>query len=125
MERLYKPETYPWRTQYNAVNTPKDHEVNILPSKTIPDQSMPVIEIMKRYSQGLPLGGAKNPVYYGEEPGIPEDWEKWDLSERMAYKEENLERIKELQKKMQEEYEEARKPKDVSGPVPPQANAPA
>lgn len=109
MYKDYNKSVYPWRTNHNAWDTPKDHEVNPLPSKTIPDQSMPVIEILKRYSQGLPLGGSRNPVYYGDEPGIPPDWDTWDLSEKMAYKEENLERIKNLQKQMQEEYEESRK----------------
>lgn len=121
MNKEFQPSVYPWRTNHNAWDTPKDYEVNPLPSKTIPDQSMPVITILRRYSQGLPLGGNKNPVYYGDEPGIPADWDKWDLSEKMAYKEENLERIKNLQREMQKDYE-SKKPKG-DGPQSPAPSA--
>ena len=104
MQLPYRPTVYPWRTQYNSSNTPQDHEVNPLPSKTIPDQSMPVIEIMRRYANGQPLGGGlKNPIWYGDDSGIPDNWDTMDISEKMAFKEENLERIAQMRKELQEE----------------------
>lgn len=76
-------------------------ESSTKPSQTVPDQSMPIIEIMRRYASGLPLGGMKNPVYQGEESGIPPNWDKMDLSEKMDFKEQNLERINDMRQDLQ------------------------
>lgn len=55
------------------------------PSMAVPDQSMTVQEILKRYARGLPLGGAKVPTYEDEElEGMP-DVKHMDLAEREEY----------------------------------------
>lgn len=56
-------------------------EVFRRPSKTIPDQTMTVREIMERYAKGLPIDGAKVPVYDGEDVDMP-DLRTLDISER-------------------------------------------
>ena len=51
------------KTQYNKAEFKNDTEVNTLPSMTIPDQAMSIPEMIKRYASGLPLGGARVPMY--------------------------------------------------------------
>lgn len=74
------------KTQYTARFFPIQAEIFTHPSKTIPDQSMSVREIMDRYARGLPLDGEKVPVYHGEDELIP-DYDNMDLAERQAFKE--------------------------------------
>lgn len=54
-------------------------EVNVGPSVTIPDQTMSVQEIMKRYARGLTVMGQEG-VFNGDEQFIP-DLTRMDLSE--------------------------------------------
>lgn len=71
---------YAWMTKY----LPQEGEVNNQPSKTIPDQSMSIPELIKRYASGQPLGGYKIPLYEGEEDILQgTNWQKLDLSEKM------------------------------------------
>lgn len=50
------------------------------PSRTVPDQSMTITEIMQRFANGLPVDGQKVAMYEAEEmPNV----EKMDLSEKM------------------------------------------
>lgn len=42
---------------------PVSGEINDQPSKTIPDQSMTIQEILRRYASGLPMTGEKVPLY--------------------------------------------------------------
>ena len=60
-------------------------EINNLPSKTIPDQTLSIPELIKRYASGLPLGGAKVPIY-DEDPENDylngTNWKTLDLSEQ-------------------------------------------
>jgi hypothetical protein len=58
-----------------------DNEVITEPSQTIPDQTMSIRELVKRYASGLPLGGANNPIYEGED-GDGIDPRRLDLAER-------------------------------------------
>ncbi len=58
----------------------KDHEVNTLPSLTIPDQNMSIREIIERHTRGLPIN-AFTPVYEGEDYDLP-DPKTLDLTER-------------------------------------------
>lgn len=70
-----------WKTPWNAKLFPKQYEINDQPSKTIPDQTMSMQEIMRRFASGLPVQGAKVPVYMGEDDDMP-DLEHMDLAER-------------------------------------------
>lgn len=103
-----------FKTQYNAHLFPKNYEENNLPSATIPDQSLSVKDILQRYANGLPLGGAKVPVYNGEDY-IP-DLDRLDLAERAALIESNAQRILEMQKDLQRRRNP--KPKPVEQPAP-------
>ena len=78
-----------WKTQYNAHAYDKQYEKNSLPSLTIPDQTLSVKEIMDRFVRGLPVEGAKIPIYEGDESDLP-DLSRMDLTERH----ETIERIK-------------------------------
>jgi len=59
----------------------KDHEKEFGPSQTIPDQTMSIRELVRRYASGLPLGGNREPIYEGEE-GDGVDPRRLDLAER-------------------------------------------
>jgi hypothetical protein len=67
----------------------RDHEVNTLPSLTIPDQNMSIRQIIDNYTRGLPVNSF-NPIYDGEDYDLP-DPRTLDLVERH----EMAERIKE------------------------------
>lgn len=69
------------KTWLNA--EPTKGEVNRQPSMTIPDQTMSLREILQRFAQGLPVTGAKVPVY-DEENDLP-DIRTLDLAERDEY----------------------------------------
>lgn len=89
-----------WFNQYSKL-PPKDHgEVNTLPSLTIPEQSMTVMELMQRHSAGLPLTGHRIPIFEGEDT-MP-DLEKLDLSERYALMEKAQKEFNELKQKQLE-----------------------
>lgn len=78
-----------WKTAYNAHEFEKQYEINTMPSETIPDQTLSVKEIMDRFVRGLPVQGAKVPIYEGDESDLP-DLSRMDLTERH----ETIERIK-------------------------------
>lgn len=92
------------RTPYNHYEFPDNPEISNLPSETIPDQSMPVTEIMRRFSLGLPINGQKVPIYEGEEY-LP-DLSTMDLADRETILAENRETVRELQKKLKKEQRE-------------------
>lgn len=70
-----------WKTPWNAWQFPKKYEINDQPSMTIPDQTMSMQEILRRFASGLPIQGAKVPEYTGEDDDMP-DMEHMDLAER-------------------------------------------
>jgi hypothetical protein len=59
----------------------KKYEKNGQPSMTVPDQTMSIRELLRRYASGLPLGGSKEPIYEGED-GDGVDPRYLDLAER-------------------------------------------
>jgi hypothetical protein len=62
-------------------------ENNFQVSKTQPDQSMTVRELLMRNARGLPLSGNAHPLYQGDEEYFP-DLKKLDLSEIAALRDE-------------------------------------
>lgn len=70
-----------WKTPYNAIAFDNNYEVNTSPSLTIPDQSMSMSEIMRRFASGLPVHGERVPIYNGEDEDLP-DLEHMDLADR-------------------------------------------
>lgn len=49
---------------YDFATAPK--EANVLPSMTVPDQSLTVKDILFRFSKGLPLDNMERPLVYGD-----------------------------------------------------------
>lgn len=92
------------RHNWNGKEFPTDHEVNDLPSETVPDQSMSVKELLERYARGIPLtDSGRIPIWYTDEElkenreimNIP-DIEKLDISERYELIEMQKERVQEI-----------------------------
>ncbi len=98
-----------WQTPWDLDIVPG--EINDLPSETIPDQAMSMKEILIRYSRGLPMEGARIPVYNGEED-LP-DPRTMELTDRMDYTEYAKNEIKKLRND---------KKSDTTGPTPKQSN---
>jgi hypothetical protein len=59
--------TSQFKTNINGHTFAKTYEQNYEPSETIPDQTMSILEIMRRFASGLPLGGQRIPEYDGED----------------------------------------------------------
>lgn len=70
----------PVKTQYNAESFQAYYEVNVLPSQTVPDQTMSLRILLERHAKGLPVtGNNAEPLYYGDEQ-MP-DLNRMDISE--------------------------------------------
>jgi len=57
---------------------------NNLPSKTIPDQALPIKTMLDRHARGLPLVGNSTPPQYFGETHIP-DINRMDFADRETY----------------------------------------
>lgn len=93
-------------------------EKNSLPSMTIPGQAMSIKEIMRRFQSGLPIEGARVPMYYEDDNGNPmdiPDMKKLDLSERFDLIDENRDRINKLKSELENPA-----PAKVQKPAPPE-----
>lgn len=84
-------------------------EINDQPSLTVPDQTMSLRTIVERYTRGLPIDGAKVPIY-DEENDLP-DFRTLDLAERQEYAEQYAEELKHLAKKAKKAEEKVAKEK--------------
>jgi len=73
-----------WKTQHNATQFPKDYEKSQGKSLTIPDQSTSVSEMIARFTMGLPMNGARIPIWEGDDEVYP-DLNSMDLVERDEY----------------------------------------
>lgn len=87
-------------------------EVNTMPSETVPDQTLSIREIMVRYSRGLPIDGAKVPIWEGEENDLP-DPRTLDLAERQELAAEFEEEIRQI-KKAHSKKQTAKKDEDIT-----------
>lgn len=88
-----------------TINTPWNRrqpvgEINSLPSMTIPDQTMSIPEILRRFASGLPLQGNKNPIYDGED----------DILEGIDPRTLDISEIHELRENMEAELADIKKP---------------
>jgi len=107
------PEQKPrFQTIFNRHLFPHTGEVNNMPSRTIPDQTLSMQEILTRYARGLPLTNGKQPIYNGDED-LP-DLKTMDLAEIQEYKENIQSQIKEYTNaynahKMQQEKNQSNK----------------
>jgi len=65
-------------------------------SQTVPNMALTIPQLLTRYSRGLPLGGARTPVY-NDDPSIP-DFDRIELTDYMDWMAEKKEQITKLQK---------------------------
>jgi hypothetical protein len=91
----------------NATEFIYEGEVNNEPSQTVPDQSMGLRELLIRYAKGLPLEGAKTPIFEGED-GSEIDIERLDLAEREELAEQAREELKNLTEKIKTDVAKAK-----------------
>lgn len=90
------------------------HEVNTLPSLTIPDQTMTVKDIIDRHTRGLPFTNASTPVYNLDDEGkelMPVDWQRLDISERV----ERLEQAKAYTERLRKQLDDESKKQKEGG----------
>lgn len=78
-------------------------EKNTMPSLTIPDQAMSIQEILRRFAQGLPLGGQKVPLYDEDLPFDAQQFQKMDLADKAEYIEANKRRIEGLESELNDQ----------------------
>lgn len=81
-------------------------EANNKPSKTKPDESMTVREIINRTQKGLPVTGVKVPMYNETEEGIMPDLRNMDISEIYELKQRIKRKEDEIRKSLQKQQEE-------------------
>lgn len=86
----------------NSINydrkTDSNPEKNTLPSNTIPNQSMSAREILDRTIRGLPIQGAKVPVYDSEQ--ILPDPRTMDLADLQELREKAQQEVKEIENRL-------------------------
>ncbi|QCQ85008.1 hypothetical protein [Blackfly microvirus SF02] len=85
------------RNAYNSKYFPKGYETDFGPSEAVPDQAMSMRTIFERFAVGLPLGGAKIPMY-DEENTLP-DIRTLDLAEIQEMKENFTNEIVQIKQK--------------------------
>jgi hypothetical protein len=97
-------------------------ELNKLPSKTLPDQTLSIPELIKRYAQGLPLG-APAVGHYEENPEEDilngRNWNTLDLSEKANFIQAAKEEYHEINKRVNKKKSNTSK-QGEAGDVPPQ-----
>lgn len=84
-------------------------EINNEPSMTVPDQTMSLKELLERYARGLPVAGAKQEIFHGEE-FVP-DLNRMDLSEQQDLREHLATEIPRLQADLKRQDEDKAKAK--------------
>jgi len=70
------------KTNYNTELHPTYGEVNTLPSKTIPDQTLSIPELIRRYASGQSLQGGRTPIYEENDMLNGRPFASFDLSEQ-------------------------------------------
>lgn len=101
------------KNMLNAKDFPKQGEVFTMPSMTVPDQSLTVRELMDRFARGLPLGGAKVPIWEGEDDNTP-DFSKMDLSEIEDYQLQVQAELEEIRERMNAKSKKADSAKEIA-----------
>lgn len=92
------------RTAYNhqQILAEKRYEKNDQPSLTIPDQTLTIPEILRRYARGIPLDSiVKLPIYDGEDIYNP-DMRTLDLTEQAELIEQRSAELKKLNKELED-----------------------
>lgn len=84
-----------WKTPYNRLNHGSYYEINTSPSETLPDQSMSVSEIFRRYAMGLPLGGQREGIYNEDNESLM-NYERMDKIEKIEVQRRYQQRLREI-----------------------------
>lgn len=90
---------------YNSIDV-KRHEPGGGKSKTIPDQSLTIKELIQRSQRGYPLDASYTTFYNGEDDTLP-DLRKLDLTELHELRDWTNSKIKDGEKFIKEQYEKA------------------
>lgn len=86
-------------TQYNFMQERYGvGEVNVLPSKTVPDMVLPLRTLIERFTRGQQVQQF-NPVYLGEDTLVPADLERMDPVDRLIYAQQLRAEIESARKK--------------------------
>lgn len=96
------------KTQYTKNAT--DYEKNSGISQTVPDDTMSMAEILKRFASGQPVNASSRTPYYDSENDFEEvpDLPKMDLSEQADYFEAHRNNLAALRNKFNFDKEEQR-----------------
>ena len=92
-------------------------EENTMPSMTIPDQAMSIPEILRRFAQGLPLGGQKVPLYDDELPFDSQQFQKMDLADKAEIMEANKRMMQDLQSELNDQRNATLRSKQSAPPL--------
>lgn len=93
LPKVSRPADAKWR--------PKKYEQNTKPSRTIPNQSLTITEMVERYRKGLPIhANAKAPIYGGE--AELRDLDTMDLVDRQAYIDSVADHLVEVRARLEE-----------------------
>lgn len=102
-----------FQTAYNR--QPTVGEVNKEPSMTVPDQTMSLREIVRRYAAGLPINGVKIPLYdENPEDDVLPDPRTLDLAEREEMALQYAEELALLKEKYQLQTKAGKEPENGS-----------
>lgn len=82
------------------------YEKNSLPSETIPDETMSVRELFNRYANGQNLGAPIRPLTALQNPALPINWDKMDISEKYDFAAEHKIKLTEAQKAFNQQRED-------------------
>ncbi|QXP07947.1 MAG: hypothetical protein [Arizlama microvirus] len=108
MKRTQSADELPqFKNTTNAHLFPKNYEVNTMPSETIPDQTMSMTEILRRFASGLPLGASKVEMYDGGEDDIYDGINPatLDLAEKQQIADMAKQELQEIQNRMNDRKE--------------------
>ena len=104
-----------FQTPHDKSTRVSKFQVFTQPSQTVPDQTMSIPELIRRYAQGLPLGAPKVPMYE-EDPeqdllgGM--NWNKLDLSEKSQFIKSAKNEIQEITKRSRKKQSDTSKQND-------------
>lgn len=104
-----------FKTPYNADKFPKDDEINLEPSLTVPDEQLSIREIVERFSKGLPLPSTmtKQGHYELDEDDESEfpDTSKMDITEKEDYIEERAIELQVIKDRLKQKAQDNREKK--------------
>jgi len=102
------------KNNLNAQFFPVSGEFNEEPSQTVPDQSMTIQEILRRYGAGLPMEGEKIPLYdenidHTTDPGEYDfiDPKRYDIAELQQLEDYLIETITQRKKQAYDQKQQA------------------